>query len=200
MYRPYREDIAQAFTEYLTPILAQLPERYQQVPVDLDGLAQYWNIPIDRADVSSALDGFTGWPSPRHPHIFLNTNKPLMRQRFTLAHELTHAYFHSGRGYSYTQFLHNQGHLTEAMQIIEIEANTGAAQILLPRSWFQQRCQDWHGAFPWSATVLTEWMTQTVSNWAREALVSQEMLRVQMTQTLAHPPHTTGHNIIPSVH
>lgn len=47
---------------------------------------------------TAKLDAIAGWPADGAPIILVSTRAPGDRQRFTLAHELGHAYLHDGTG------------------------------------------------------------------------------------------------------
>jgi Zn-dependent peptidase ImmA (M78 family) len=107
-------------------------------PVSVDVVAIAEGVPIVehafRGDVSGALiksNGVSG--------IAVNSSHPLNRRRFTIAHELAHFLLaHKGNedhvDWKFT-VLRRDGKSSEASDIEEIEANSFAANLLMPKEF-----------------------------------------------------------------
>jgi hypothetical protein len=105
-------------------------------PFDLDSLVKqhaslhYRPIPINGVDgvtVNLKVPGKT-------PTVIVNTNQPVTRQRFTLAHELGHLIipWHTG---TIVDDVFSASTLQLHYGMLEQEANTFAAEILMPLDW-----------------------------------------------------------------
>lgn len=103
------------------------------VPVNLDKL---WsgNIRVivdpDIPLTLKALSAFTDDPD----FVVLNTQYGEFSQRFSLAHELIHLFKHRTHLQGTDSVAHYRQHPYHAW--MELEANAGAAEILLPHEWF----------------------------------------------------------------
>lgn len=120
-------------------IARRLIELYSiELPFDLDELVQkfatlhYKRIPI------SGVDGVTvNLKVPgKKPTVVVNTAIPTTRQRFTLAHELGHIVipWHTG---TIVDDIYTQRSLDLQYKILEEEANTFAAELLMPVAWVE---------------------------------------------------------------
>lgn len=69
--------------------------------------------------------------------ILINSNRPVERQRFTLAHELGHFFLHSKKGE--TLYRLDETDYLEDIEAVETEANYFAASILMPERQFMER-------------------------------------------------------------
>ncbi|KHS07669.1 MULTISPECIES: ImmA/IrrE family metallo-endopeptidase [Xanthomonas] len=100
-------------------------------------LSRYWvgrTLPIDPFEIAQREGlGFapifeaSGWYKPREGKIYYNPNEPLVRQRFTVAHELAHHLFQHGERPrdAAPQF-------SAATDPVEAQANRFAAELLMP--------------------------------------------------------------------
>ena len=104
-------------------------------PVPVEDVAKRCGLQIRYERLESDLSGFV--TGPEHGAIIgVNTAHPVVRRRFTIAHELGHfrlhrdAKLHVDRG-----FLMKRSALSsQGMDEDEIEANLYAAELLMPRS------------------------------------------------------------------
>jgi len=77
-------------------------------------------------DVAGAIDH-------SQKRIFVNSNDPATRQRFTLAHELGHAILHSNEN-----IVDYRKNFTNTTDRKEVEANKFAAELLMPENLFRK--------------------------------------------------------------
>jgi hypothetical protein len=115
---------------------AQIVERFQDsAPVDVTGLAEALGLSVWQDDLPEGISGkifedrLYGGPSGYS--IVVRTSDPYVRRRFTLAHEIAHFVLHQNRiGSSLSDdALYRSGLSTRE----EVEANSMAADILMPR-------------------------------------------------------------------
>ena len=184
-FRESRVLIARALRQRILPVLAALPSSFRTIPVNVHQLADYWQVPLDYIRLPPSLSGFTLWTDAQHPVIAVNRQHPSVRQRFTIAHELTHIKIHGPRGVLLRQLTPH--HLSPDMMLMEIEANTGAAEILLPRSQFLRQCRAWASQRPWTQTLWDDWNAQAAPLWAQQAHVSVAVIRYQLQSTPYYP-------------
>ena len=107
-----------------------------QPPVDIDAIAASMAIEVRRAPGPEALSGyFMREPSTGRAIIGINTTHSLVRQRFTLAHELGHFLLHDLKNVHVDGVVKLRGpKSSEGTDCEEIEANEFAAQILIPEN------------------------------------------------------------------
>jgi Zn-dependent peptidase ImmA (M78 family) len=110
------------------------------IPVPLERIAHslgFESLAFDgQADLAGAIEY-----SKRQ--IFINSNDPATRQRFTLAHELGHAVMHSGQ--DIMDFRKNlEGFQPDRK---ELEANAFAADLLMPDHLFKEAWSTRQGKF-----------------------------------------------------
>lgn len=67
--------------------------------------------------------------------ILINDNRGPFAQRFALAHELIHYWYHQQHLPTYTSCS------SDYQNLLETEANAGAAELLLPYDWFMDTAQ-----------------------------------------------------------
>lgn len=143
-------------------------------PVDVKGLVEAYagltivEIPIDGVDGIS-LDLKTPGKKPR---VVLNARNPPTRQRFTLAHELGHLLipWHTGSIIDHLDV--TQARAADNYWEFESEANTFAAELLMPSQWVSR--------------LLTEAqnMAQLHARIARESEVSLLAAAIRLSQLL----------------
>lgn len=100
-------------------------------------LSHYWagrTLPIDPFEIASMVGlniapifDASGWYKPQERTIYFNPTEPLVRQRFTVAHELGHHFFNHGERPrdSAPQF-------SAYADPVEAQANRFAAELLMP--------------------------------------------------------------------
>lgn len=125
----------------------RLLERHNLIPpYDLKELVSLY-ARVEFLDFPDAADGISlGLKQYEKPKIYVNSSRPEVRQRFTLAHELGHVVipWHIGNIVSHTDLTRgdeanfdchlNQDDSSEYRQI-EGEANRFAAELLIPTKW-----------------------------------------------------------------
>jgi len=103
-------------------------------PVDVSKIARC--LGADVIPVTLQEDGYLA--SDDHGfHIFVNKEQPLVRQRFSVAHELGHLALHSGDMAS-----HHIRTIERSFRSEEMLCNTVAGALLLPREWLERTRPD----------------------------------------------------------
>ncbi len=99
--------------------------------------------------------------------IFVNQSLGPFAQRFALAHELVHAWHHTGCSGSDHPFLAE----------METEANAGAAELLLPYDWFMETASRLVGDRLQTGVDLTAFLASPEArHWAGQARVTLSVL------------------------
>ena len=103
------------------------------VPVPVEEIAQRENILISTASSKN----FSGvlYTKENVAFIAINSKEPLVRQRFTIAHELGHYFLHP-KVNTFIEFRDNKKNIERGIK--EIEANKFAAAILMPRKFLEK--------------------------------------------------------------
>lgn len=110
------------------------------IPVPLERIAHSLGFESLAFDGQKDLAGAIEYSKKR---IFVNSNDPATRQRFTLAHELGHAVMHAG--HDIMDFRKNlEGHQADRK---ELEANAFAADLLMPDLLFREAWATRQGKF-----------------------------------------------------
>jgi Zn-dependent peptidase ImmA (M78 family) len=108
-----------------------------QFPIPLEALAKsigYDTVFFNGADPDSEkIRDVSGAVDHTKKKIYINRADPLVRQRFTLAHEIGHAYLHAGDGENVIDFRRD---MDGEVNVKEVEANRFAADLLMPRLQF----------------------------------------------------------------
>lgn len=119
----------------------RLHEKYDlTLPVNLDDLAsryailKYTPIPMDIDGVCADLK-----VRGKKTRIYVNSEKPPKRQRFTLAHEIGHVIipWHTGTVFDLTVL--NESDCSVKYWEMEQEANSFATELLMPSNWVKQQ-------------------------------------------------------------
>ncbi|MBW4581128.1 MAG: ImmA/IrrE family metallo-endopeptidase [Tildeniella nuda ZEHNDER 1965/U140] len=127
---------------------SKLLERHNLIPpYNLEELVSLY-AEVGFLDFPLEADGISlGLKQSNKPRIYINSLRPEVRQRFTLAHELGHVIipWHIGNIVSHTEVKGNEEETDSDSQInrngdyeyrqIEGEANRFAAELLIPTSW-----------------------------------------------------------------
>lgn len=104
------------------------------------------SIPINVVDVAKKADvlirrapskKFSGLLYRKGDVAFMaiSSNEPLVRQRFTIAHELGHFFMHPNRD-TFIEFRDNEKNISRGIK--EIQANQFAAALLMPRKFIEK--------------------------------------------------------------
>lgn len=121
----------------------RLLERHNIVPpYNLESLVSIY-AKVDFFDFPFEVDGISiGLKKSDKPTIYINSSRPEVRQRFTMAHELGHVIipWHIGNIVSHTDIIKDEQGLNSNLQDneyreIEYEANRFAAELLIPTLW-----------------------------------------------------------------
>lgn len=122
-----------------------LLERHQIVrfPVQLDKWIEIAGAEKREIDFGKELSGFA-YQKKGVKIIGVSKNEPEERQRFTIAHELGHMFLHKGTAVNYDEasmMLRPSGHVGTGLDIREIEANSFAAELLMPDEYIRADIQ-----------------------------------------------------------
>ncbi|WP_226698719.1 ImmA/IrrE family metallo-endopeptidase [Qipengyuania gaetbuli] len=141
-----------------------------EAPVNLGGLASELGLEVYQSTLEPKISGLIE-PSNTAPSGFLiklNRHDPIVRQRFTLAHEIAHFLLHRfdiGRG-----VVDDTLYRSNLSDRKEVEANKLAARLIMPmRKIREEMSQLEH---------LTE--DQIVEHLAKKFKVSQEAMRIKI--------------------
>lgn len=129
----------------------RLLERHNLIPpYNLEELVSLY-AEVGFLDFPSEADGISlGLKQSRKPRIYINSLRPEVRQRFTLAHELGHVIipWHIGNIISHTEVRRDEEAINSDFWLdrngdyeyrqIEGEANRFAAELLIPVSWLTE--------------------------------------------------------------
>src|SRR5689334_9596460 len=122
--------------------------RISSAPVDVESLARKWAHVLKQSlseDISGMLVPLPNPIDRRHWAIVVNNSHSVVRQRFTMAHELAHLLLHgytaahADRGFKVRL---RDSHSAEGRVLEEIEANNFAAELLMPEPLLRQRLQN----------------------------------------------------------
>ncbi|WP_454597089.1 ImmA/IrrE family metallo-endopeptidase [Qipengyuania sp. SM2507] len=145
-------------------------EKYKQdVPVNLGGLAAELGLEVYQSTLEPKISGLIE-PSPTASSGFrikLNRHDPLVRQRFTLAHEIAHFLLHRfdiGRG-----VVDDTLYRSNLSDRKEVQANKLAAQLIMPMPLINAEAAKLRGL---SGDRLVEQL-------AKKFKVSQEAMRIK---------------------
>lgn len=102
-------------------------------PVNPIEIARDLNTGVSFVELNPDLQNISGFYDAEEDCIFVNVDEAPVRQTFTIAHELGHRILHSewARSSAYKVLLRDQA--AQSKDIYEQEANTFAANLLVPR-------------------------------------------------------------------
>jgi Zn-dependent peptidase ImmA (M78 family) len=156
-------------------------------PVDVESLAKQWAHVVKqnlREDISGMLVPLPNPVDQRQWAIVVNKAHSVVRQRFTIAHELAHLLLHgytaahADRGFKVRL---RDSHSAEGSVLEEIEANNFAAELLMPEPLLRERLQnhtiDYAPDDPSSE--------QQLARLAREFNVSKQALSIRLSGLIA---------------
>lgn len=151
--------------------------------VDVVELAKKLNLPVYSVDLPDDVSGHLCDGS--EPYIEVNRNHPVTRQRFTIAHEISHFLQHSDLLQKKGKLDRDKTFKDEAEKKIEVEADQVAAGILMPedsiRAFFKEH--------KWSP--LTRFTTEMIGRIADEFKVSREMAVTRLRDLGVAIPYLT---------
>lgn len=150
-------------------------EQPASVPVPIEKIVSEQKIRvIEEWDTPGRFEALSIFRDTQH-YIVLNGRLSHAAQRFALAHELAHGWFHrphlsgvhSGRDYAAHPYY----------PLFEREANIAAAAILLPHDWFITVAEQLLPSRPLTIREFKDFMASSVArDWARQAAVSNNVL------------------------
>lgn len=119
-----------------------------ELPVNLDALAEKAGIRIKYGDFDDEMSGFA-YQKGGIKYIGINETESSVRQRFTIAHELGHMFLHNQDQLSYdpsVELIHfRDEHSTTGTDSKEIQANAFAAELLMPEDAVRKEIRDLKG-------------------------------------------------------
>jgi Zn-dependent peptidase ImmA (M78 family) len=124
-------------------------------------------------------DEIAGYLDRRSRAISISTRFSPASQRFTFAHELGHCVLHTGNDYFRDRSLSSPDRCGEK-PYYEIEADTFAAELLMPRKYLSGLFTEIFGE-PLNSSIPSQALAEAVSNgkkfrWSPQALASADLL------------------------
>jgi Zn-dependent peptidase ImmA (M78 family) len=112
-------------------------------PVDVNAIAESRGALVVQEKNEDDFSGFLFRSSDSAPIIGVNSNHPLTRRRFTIAHELAHLLLHPKSGVHVDEgvFQMRDARATAGTDQEEVEANRFAAELLMPQSLLEADLQ-----------------------------------------------------------
>ncbi|MCC2102681.1 MAG: ImmA/IrrE family metallo-endopeptidase [Hyphomicrobiales bacterium] len=110
-----------------------------QPPVDVMAVAARLGAEVRPFDLSADVSGILYREGDRRV-IVVNQHHSVARQRFTIAHEIGHLALHKGEAVHVDEkfpIYFRDGRSTTAENVLEIEANAFAANLLMPADWLR---------------------------------------------------------------
>lgn len=149
---------------------AVLNRHLSETPVRLGALARDLGIEVFKSSLKPGISGLIE-PSESAPsgyRIKINRHESLERQRFTLAHEISHFLLH--RDFIRNGVIDNTMYRSSLSSKQEIEANKLAAKIVMPDSAISRLRREYSGlAFD-----------EVVHKMARDLRVSEPAMRIKL--------------------
>lgn len=163
--------IANQVREYLRPEIAPYG---RIIPVPIEQLACDWGVRVFSPLWTVKYQGLSRWMNGRH-YVAINGRLPHTAQRFTLAHEIVgHGILHRDRLASPSW---DSWASDPKRWVLEIEANTAAAEFLLPFEWLRQQMTVRFENLPLSPDTFVRWIeSRDAQTLATEARVSRSVL------------------------
>jgi Zn-dependent peptidase ImmA (M78 family) len=111
--------------------------------VDVKAIAALKGVIVVEEPNNDDFSGFLFRSSDAPPVIGLNSNNPLTRKRFTIAHELAHLLLHSTSGVHVDEIVvqMRDRKASEGVDEREMEANRFAAELLMPQKFLEEDIQ-----------------------------------------------------------
>lgn len=170
MRSPYLIDTADAMRTVIRQWVAT--NRFV-IPVSVESILRQLGWPVVEMPMPEGLQASTLFD---YRTIFINEQLSPLQQRFALAHELIHALYH--------QHHVPRGVVTLAHNYhgeMETEANSGAAELLLPYDWFMDTAHSVLGSRLCTLEDLDGFIeTSEARRWAGQARVTRQVLRYHL--------------------
>ena len=115
------------------------------IPVDLDRIAQHLKLKVHEKRLEEEFSGFLAVPEKA---IVVNKNHPLVRRRFTIAHEIGHYVLHAKKNPDADVFIDRAVYFRKVVATsntnhqIEMEANAFAAGLLMPEALIEDYLEE----------------------------------------------------------
>lgn len=111
-----------------------------EFPVPLERIARHLNFTSLAFNGDPSISGAIKYGDRK---IYVNKSEPVQRQRFTLAHEIAHAVLHANE-----DLIDYRVNFDAPKDKKEIEANSFAANLLMPEAAFREVYQSRNGSLP----------------------------------------------------
>lgn len=119
--------------------------------VDIEQLIrQTPKLSLKKKPLADGIDAYIKETQPGHYEIGVNSEHSLTRQRFSMAHEYAHYQLHRNKLNSFAEgerILHR----SDERNSIEQQANSFAAELLMPESLFREEVKRWQGSIKLTA-------------------------------------------------
>lgn len=110
-------------------------------PINLPAVSVFLGIHVEEKDLEDSLSGLSFIDSDKR-FVVINSNHAPNRKRFTWAHEIAHHVMHvpmlRGGVHVDKRILRRDELAASGTNLIEIEANNFAAELLMPTQWIEQ--------------------------------------------------------------
>lgn len=173
---PYtRSNTALAIADSAREFIRSQIAPYQHiVPVPIEQIAVDWGVVVFSPLWEVDYLGLSAWKQGRH-YVAINGQKPYVSQRFTLAHETVgHGLLHRDKLTSATW---DNWVANASRWALEIEANTAAAEFLLPFEWLRDQMTSRFGERPLAREAFVQWIqSRDAQELANQAQVSRAVI------------------------
>ncbi|MBD3676359.1 MAG: ImmA/IrrE family metallo-endopeptidase [Planctomycetaceae bacterium] len=125
--------------KHIRNVVAALLEKHniEQAPIDVRRIAANEGFQVIPVSADDSMSGFLDQKDGAKT-IGLNDRNSPNRQRFTIAHELGHAFLHASKPLYFDEALKFRNKISEeGTQLEEIEANLFAAELLMPQNFLE---------------------------------------------------------------
>lgn len=136
------------------------------IPVNVAEIAKKADVMIKKAP-SNKFSGLL-YRKGNTAFMAISSSEPLVRQRFTIAHELGHFFLHPNKD-TFIEFRDNEKNIARGIK--EIHANQFAAALLMPRKFLERDVKNF------KKTGLTKQATEFLS---KKYLVSEEAMTFRL--------------------
>lgn len=128
---------------------------YNELPINVNKIASYLNVSIYAIELPEDISGILDVRT--EPIILINKEHGLPRQRFSVAHELGHYQLHHILGIIHVdkKSYYRNIKSTQGLDIIEIEANQFAANLLMPENLIRNELEKYEDFIDMDEDIVT---------------------------------------------
>ncbi len=138
-----------------------------EIPIDLDYLLKELNVDLERTHLPARVDGASLPVKLARGLIVVNEGRSLVRERFTIAHELGHILRHFPRMEQEGGLFFLEKKNSVSASLYEREADVFAAELLMPR---QEAINAFHS------------YTKNIQELADMFLVSKQAMKIRLEE------------------